>query len=106
EQVGGFDGLFVAAVDEENPLSREADEGNVGDGLGGGGNKCRHFGTCRGTVLRPAGGLADVDEADLAAFEQLREQRSLLDAGDRERSLVGGSGAEFVELGAAELARF
>ena len=79
------------------------DCGDDGCGDEGGDLRRRRLG-----VVRPAGGLADVEEVDLGGGIVLRrdlaEQRRFLGAGDRHRLAAEDGALEVAELGAAELA--
>src|SRR6266446_1735463 len=105
EQVAGLDRLLVAPIDQDHAFAVEADEGNLGRWLGGGDEQCRHFGTRRMRILRPAGALADVRVCDVGAAGYFRKQRRLLGAAHDQRRAAGRRRAEFFEFGAAELAR-
>ncbi len=107
EQIAGLDCLLVAAIDQDHAFAVEADEGNIRRGLGGGREQCRHFGSRRVGVLRPPGGLANVDVADVGAAGlcQFREQRCFLRAAHDQRRFARGRCAEFFEFRPAELAR-
>src|SRR4029450_3567659 len=70
--------------------------------------RARGFWSRRGSVLRPAAGLADVDEAELGFRKILRDfpkQRLFLGAGDRDRRALGERLLELVEVEAAKLVR-
>jgi len=105
EQVTCLDRLLVAPIDQDHAFAAEADEGNLGRWLGGSSEQCRHFGTGRTRILRPAGGLADVGVSDVGAAGYFRKQRRLLGAAYDQRLAAGRRGAELFELGPAELAR-
>src|SRR5262244_2753082 len=105
EQVAGLDRLLVAPIDEDYAFAVEVDERNLRRRLGGSSEQCRHFGTRRIRILRPAGGLADVGVSDVGAARYFRKQRRLLGAAHDQRLAAGRRGAEFFELGPAELAR-
>ena len=98
EQVGRLDRGFVAAVDQDHALAVEAHERDVGGGLGGGRDQRRHLRAGRPRILRPARGLADVDEADVGVLRDFGEQRRFLRAGDGERLAARGGLAERLQL--------
>src|SRR5262245_60617368 len=56
-------------------------------------------------ILRPAGGLANIGICDVGAAGYFRKQRRLLGAAHDQRLAASRRGAEFFELGPAELAR-
>ncbi len=91
QQLAGFDGAFVAAIDQRDAFAVEADIGNFGQRLGRNREQRRHLRPGRGGVRRPAGGFAHVDEGDRAGSlaGDFGEQRRLLGAadGDRRRRL-------------------
>src|SRR5262249_47625163 len=105
EQVTGLDRPLVAPIDQDHAFAAKADERNLGRRLGGGSEQRRHFGTRRMRILRPAGGLADVGVSDVRAAGYFRKQRRLLGAAHDQRLAASRRGAEFFELGPAELAR-
>src|SRR6476646_5554869 len=101
EQVAGLDRLLVAPIDQDHAFTAEADEGNLRCWRGGGGEQCRHFGTRRVRILRPAGGLADVRVCDVGAAGYFRKQRRLLGAAHDQRPAAGRRRAELEKFRAA-----
>src|SRR5262249_24243054 len=81
------------------------DERNLRRRLGGSSEQCRHFGTRRIRILRPAGGLADVGVGDVGAAGYFRKQRRLLGAAHDQRLAAARRSAELFAFGPAELAR-
>ncbi len=110
QQFGRFERLLVLAVDQSHAFAVEGNERDLRRGLRRGGEQCRHFGRgCLG-VLRPAGGLTNIDEADaVAAFDlcgDFGEQRRFLRAGDGNRLAFARRLAHAIEFGAAKLTAF
>jgi hypothetical protein len=105
EQVAGLDRLLVAAIDQDDAFAAQADEGNLGRLLCRGGEQCRHLGTRRVGVLRPAGGLADVGICDLGVTGDFREQRRLLGAAHDQRLARSRRGAKTFQFRPTKLAR-
>ena len=89
QQIGGFDRLLVLAVNERHALAGQRHEGDVRHRLQTGGDQGCHFWAGFLGILRPAGGLADIDEGQLGrtldGLGNLVEQRSFLRAGHGDR---------------------
>src|SRR5262249_38019850 len=105
EQVAGLDRLLVAPIDQDHAFAVEADEGSLRRWRGGGSEQARLLGPRRMRILRPAGGLANIGICDVGAAGYFRKQRRLLGAAHDQRLAASRRGAEFFELGPAELAR-
>ena len=105
EQVARLDRLLVAAIDQDHAIAGQVDEGKLGRGLGSRRQQGGHLGTRGRPVLRPAGGLADIGVCHGCVTGDFREQRHFLGAAHDKRPSALGRGAEFLQLGPAELMR-
>ena len=92
ETLRGLDGDLVAAIDQRDAAALQRHQRDRRHVFARCGNQRRGFWSRRGGVLRPAAGLADVDEGELGLRRILRDfpkQRRFLGAGDRDRRAVG-----------------
>ena len=106
QQIGRLDRLLVRSVNQDDALAVESDERNVRLRLCRSGEQGRHFGRALRGILRPAGILANVDEAD-CGFARLRDfgkDRCFLRARHEDGILACRELAETVKLGSAKLA--
>ncbi len=99
--------LLVIAVNKRHAVAGERHEGNFRHRRCRRGDQRRHFRAGCLRILRPAGGLADIDERQRGVLAgDLIEQWRFLRAGDGERRTASRGGAEALELGAAQLPPF
>ena len=92
ETLRGLDGDLVAAIDQRDAAALQRHQRNRRHLFVRRGNQRRGLRAGGGSVVRPAAGLADVDEGELGLREILRDfpkQRRFLGAGDRDRRAVG-----------------
>ena len=110
QQIGGFDRLFVLAVNQRHAVAGQRNERDLRRRLEARRDQRRHFRAGRFGVRRPAGGLADIDEAQFGRVldfaGDLLEQRRFLCAGHGERRPARCQFAKALELGTAKLAAF
>src|SRR6185369_12796126 len=106
ETLRRLDGNFVTAVDQCDSAALERHQRDRWHVFAGRGNQRGCFWAGYRGVLRPAAGLADVDEGELGFWRILRDfpkQRRFLGAGNRDRCAVSERLLELVEVEAAKL---
>src|SRR6202041_4072918 len=109
QQVAGFNGLFVATVNQYHTVALEYNAGGVGPGLGQGREQRRHLRAGCGRLRGPARSLAKIDEIEGRRTSDVScgggEHCSLLRAAHRQRGRVLRDGLKTLEFRSTELMR-
>ena len=108
ETLRRLDRDLVAAIDQRDAAAFQRHQRDRRHLFACCGNQRRGFWSRRGGILRPAAGLADVDEGELGLRTTLRDfpkQRLFLGTGNRDRRAFSERLLEKVEVEAAKLVR-
>ena len=109
QQIASLNGGLVAAVDQDDPAAFQLDHWRRCRDFGRGGQQRCHLRPSAVGVTGPSGGLADIGKLyrirTIIFVRNPREQRGLLRAGDRKRTILDRNRLKSIKLGTAKLRR-